>query len=582
MKAKISDQEFFDFYRGASPDLPDAPDATEEEPAPSRPIAKPPSPWPRITGIGVLILVFLGGLSVLGYLIFSSPQTLSSLDMSLDGPREVSSGNEVIYTLRVKNQSPSDLSGLTLTARYPAGFEYTYASREPVNERKNFWNLDGLAKGETLVLTMRGALYGVLDEEKIISTSVTYQQKGISAEFSQEASFTSRITTAGLSHRLVAPASVQPGEAFPISISYDAFDALPQADDVALTLVFPSGMTVISSTPAFQITPPGSPNERVWPASVLKKRIDESNKTGELVLLARFDAAQKEAITVTSRFSLKNRKENEQTAIIAVAAGTLTGTLRVNGSVAPAPVNFGNPIPLDLVIANGSSESLSNMVISLSLDSPLIQWTTLKDRTGGLLSEHTLTWSSREFPALTELLPGKKVSLPLSIALKNIADFRTLPDEVKSLDPFFFIASLSASASGAESKQEFKLLPITIKNPVNSDLYVSSVVSEKTNVAWTITNSLHDLDAVEMKGLLGEGLGWSGDGRVEAGEIAFDETTRMITWSINRIPRTVPALSASFSFTGAGDSKKALSKIVVTAKDRSTGDTISIPVASGE
>ena len=356
---------------------------------------------------------------------------------------------------------------------------------------------------------MRGALYGVLDEEKLFLQASRISKKGISAEFSQEASFTSRITTAGLSHRLVAPASVQPGEAFPISISYDAFDALPQADDVALTLVFPSGMTVISSTPAFQITPSGSPNERVWPARVLKKRIDESNKTGEIVLLARFDAAQKEAITVTSRFSLKNRKENEQTAIIAVAAGTLTGTLRVNGSVAPSPINFGNPIPLDLVIANGSSESLSNMVISLSLDSPLIQWTTLKDRTGGLLSEHTLTWSSREFPALPNYFP-EKVSLPLSIALKNIADFRTLPDEVKSLDPFFFIASLSASASGAESKQEFKLLPITIKNPVNSDLSVSSVVSEKTNVAWTITNSLHDLDAVEMKGLLGEGLGWSG------------------------------------------------------------------------
>lgn len=581
MKPNISEKDFFEFYRHAEGQTENSAEAEG---------LKQTQKFERERGFpggpalaACIILGILGASAWLGYRIFSPPSTAEALRVTIDGPLEVASGNDAIYTLSISNQTGSSLEGVTVTARYPTGFSYVYSSREPLNANKNYWTLDPIEPHRASILTIRGSLAGLGGEEKNLIAAITYSQKGVSAEFSKTAAFSSRISSGGLVHRMSIPTSVQPGEQFSFAIQYDAFDSIPSADAALLSLALPEGLKIISSQPQ-------PDREGSWSGGLLLKTINPVLKKGEITLTGQFDKKISGTFTVSSSIAVAGKKESEQTALVTVSEGSLAGTLAVNGSKNPAVLSFDAPIAFTLTIENTGEEPLVEGVVSLLLESPLILWTSLMDANGGVLSDHTITWSSREFPKLATIAPGARVVLPLSVSLKNIADFRTLPDEIKSLDPFFLVATLTSQATLKNKKTDVRVLPVTVKNPISSDVAVNSSIApmpsdsgkKAARVSWTITNTLHDLDAVSFTATLPEGVQWGSSESFEAGSIAYGETTRQVIWTINRIPKTVPSLAASFVISSAGDQwieKSAiLEKIVFEATDKTTLSPIRIEI----
>lgn len=583
MKPNISEKDFFEFYQHAEEQTENSVDA---EGLKSTQKFERERGFPGGPALAVcIILGILAASAWLGYRIFSPPSTAEALRVTIDGPSEVASGNDAIYTLTISNQTGSPLEGVTVTARYPTGFSYVYSSREPLNANKNYWTLDPIEPHRASILTIRGSLVGLGSEEKNFIAAITYRQKGVSAEFSKTTTFSSRISSGGLVHRMSIPTSVQPGEQFSFTIQYDAFDSIPNADAALLSLTLPKGFKIISSQPQ-------SDREGSWSGNLLLKTINPVSKKGEITLTGQFDQKTSGTFTVSSSIGVAGKKESEQTALVTVAEGTLSGTLAVNGSKNPATLLFDTPIAFTLTIENTGEEPVVEGVVSLLLESPLIQWTSLKDAHGGILSDHTITWSSREFQKLAGIEPGGRVVVPLSISLKNIADFRTLPDEIKSLDPFFLVATLTSQATLKNKKTEVRVLPVTVKNPISSDVAVNSSIApippdsgkKAARVSWTITNTLHDLDAVSFTATLPQGVQWGSSETFDAGSITYDEVTRVVTWAINRIPKTVSSLAASFALSSAGDQWKEtstiLDAIVFEATDKTTLSPIRIELGS--
>lgn len=83
----------------------------------------------------------------------------SPLGISVNAPKEIESGQEVILSVECISNSEAVLKNLYLKAFYPPGFKYLSSGFEPV-KGKDIWLLGDLAPGEKRTLDVKGILEG--------------------------------------------------------------------------------------------------------------------------------------------------------------------------------------------------------------------------------------------------------------------------------------------------------------------------------------------------------------------------------------------------------------------------------------
>lgn len=98
--------------------------------------------------------------------ILSSP-----VNMSLEIPKEISSGQETVFLVEISSNSKNIINSLIVEADYPSGFNFRSASPAPTNST-NGWRLTGLKPLEKRTMTIRGVIEGQENEEKVTKVSV--------------------------------------------------------------------------------------------------------------------------------------------------------------------------------------------------------------------------------------------------------------------------------------------------------------------------------------------------------------------------------------------------------------------------
>jgi hypothetical protein len=98
----------------------------------------------------------------------------SPVILKLDAPKEVSSGQEIEFTVNIDSNTPRTLGNMILSAEYPAGF--TFRSAEPApTYSTNVWLLGAFSAQTKRVVKIRGVLEGQETEQKVIRMSVGTQ-----------------------------------------------------------------------------------------------------------------------------------------------------------------------------------------------------------------------------------------------------------------------------------------------------------------------------------------------------------------------------------------------------------------------
>lgn len=105
---------------------------------------------------------------------FSVKIASSPITLKIDSLKEVSSGQEVEFTVNVESNSQSSLESLLVSAEYPIGFTFRSASPEPTYST-NTWALSALAPQGKRSIKIRGIIEGQEDEQKVLKISVGTQ-----------------------------------------------------------------------------------------------------------------------------------------------------------------------------------------------------------------------------------------------------------------------------------------------------------------------------------------------------------------------------------------------------------------------
>jgi hypothetical protein len=325
----------------------------------------------------------------------------------------------------------------------------------------------------------------------------------------------------------------------------------------------------------------------------------------QIKIKGKFEVQESAPIELTATAKLKGPADDyfsqkEEKISLEVIKGELLTNLIINGSNQNKPVNFGDSLNYLISIQNKSKKALGDIKIRAVLDSIFLDWSSLKDENKGLQEEEQILWTKDQIPRLAFLLPEEEVEINFTINLK------TNPTKKYKTDDYKIKSFFEAQINKVDNKdaQIVNQSP-TLINELNTDLNLNvigryfddksntigsgplpPIVGQKTTyrIFWTLTNSLHEINNIEVKTKLPDYVSFENNQNISTGNL-FKNQQNEIIWQISRIPTSVEKTSAEFDIAitpKPADAHKILTLLadtIITALDAQTNGQINITVS---
>jgi len=550
----------------------------------------------RLTRLLIRLIILLGILSAIawvGFFVWSrggiGPER--PLETSADAPESVLSGQETFYTFRYENGGNSPIASLQAKLTLPADFTLTSANPPPTDEAALTWTLGSLSRGSDGAITVGGIFRSEVPSTQTIQTLFTYRPGNFSSDFQDIATTRVDIEDSVLDATLSGPEKALPGDEVTYVVNVQNSGTL-ETTGVFVAAVLPDGFAITSADP-----PADESGTSAWTFDAFSP-----GELKAITINGRYTATVEGEQTMKARVSLLNEQKTEflQTEAEAktdVLGGAVAFGLMVNGSPSGQTADPGDTLRISVDYANNGNETVRGLAFALALsgdgDALPIDWTRAS-LSGATRSGNTLTWDGTAVPSFAEFSPSVSGVIDLSLPILTELD---VPGMSNALT-----LSLTATLDqiGAiESPRSVDASPVTVR--INSDFRSSAhaeyytadgesvgtgplppAVGQTTayRIVWRIANTFHPLENVRMTTNLPPKVAWTGKTGTEIGTITFDETTRVVTWSIPSLPLSIPGAEATFEVAitpeeiDVGAFYKLTNAIAVEATDAFTDDQV--------
>ena len=543
----------------------------------------------------IIIAAVLGGFYFFVYQEdkFSGDQ----IDFSLKFTDIVSSGEITTFIIEVANNEEVDLLQAELTVRWPTDFIFDSSDPQSINEANNAWQLGTIKSGKNKSVKISGKFLGAIGTIKEITALLSYLPSNFNSEFQSTETFSVAIGASILDLSIKTPVNIISGlpSEYTISVTNKSSDLL---DNVSLILKLPIDLEVSDFDPE-----PDKVGITRWDFEELAGGEQKTIKfTGSLIA----DIGVMREIGVEAGYidgAGRYNKQVEETTIIFVVNPQLNLTLSLNDGD-NAVVSFGDTLNYELQYNNDSQSVVRNLKLTVVLTGEVLDWKNIVDTNNGTVSDGSITWDSTSIEALKLVKPGDEGSIQFSIPLlKN----KSADD---SSDGNYIIDSQAlAVASGEDDSSEgsLEIKSESISTSVNSRLDLKSEaryysdeflevgsgpvppeIGEETTyqIYWYLTNTSNVVNNITVTATLPDDIVWADDFVMTAGSMIYDESTRTVTWTINKIPQHVgqfiAELEARFSVSvtptdsDLGNLLILMNKSTVQGQDNFTEESLSL------
>ncbi|MBU1146016.1 hypothetical protein KKD80_00490 [Patescibacteria group bacterium] len=554
--------------------------------------------------VGALIF-FVGAaaLSWAGFFFFGRGRAFSGENINLEiiSPNTAAAGEAIEYIIKYQNNETVPLGQAEINVRLPNDF--SFSSAEPIpSEEENIWRIGSIAAGKGGEIKIRGSLYGSNEALEMTRAVLTYKPADFNSEFQKVATAVTKIGNSILDVSLSGPERILTNKEASFKIKYKntGEEAL---QGIKISVVAPVDFSFKEKQGEKEVTSweiiEAVPNE--------EKEIDFSGSFGAA---AEGERELKVQVGFTRNDKFYLQKENSfKTNVL---AGAILSTLILNGDSKDRALNFGDTLNYAIVYQNKDKTDLSDIEIKMVFESTsqnnkmMLDWAALKDDYNGTvvgtqlspeIRQGTITWTKRQITGLGKLAPGAEETINFQLKLKPFSEFQdwdTKDFEIKSW------AEVKIGKNGGGVTEEV-IQSNGINFKINSDLNLKTEARyfNDDNIAvgngplppevgkttayrifWTTTNSLHEVENLKISTTLPENINWSNKYEITAGELKFDEATREVTWTLNRMPLDVRELGVNFEITvtpTAAEKGKILTLLLgtnLTATDKTTGAAV--------
>ena len=538
-----------------------------------------------------LALLAVGVLAVFGYL-YSRQESLfdaKKVKVSISGPENIQSGDEVSFSVAYKNDSDIVLRNAELSFEWPerSVLAEEFAAPGSLSVKYDFGTI---VPFQEKTVTVKGRIFGLRGEDKAVKVSFSYRPENVDSAFEGAAAASVKIVSTPLSLKLNVPDQAVSGKELSLSLEYqNQSDA--DFSDVSVKLSYPSGFNFISADPA-----PALENN-IWKLGDIKGKA-----SGAIKIKGDFSGAQGEVKTMYAEIGQLG--EDGQFASYAgtesrtgLASSALVVFQTVNDS-RDYSTNPGTALRYKIRYKNTTNYQISNAVILAAVDDKYVNIKSLNIPWGAFDARtNSIIWNSVGVPDLAVLDPKEEGEVSFSISVKPVF----LPKDFT--DKNLTIVS-SAKITSATPPEQLSGLPIEgedrLEAKINTQFsfnekayYQDGViqnfgpvppkVGERTTyaVSWQLTTTINDVDNVEVTAVIPPTVEWTGVISPADADIKYNPENGEVKWRAGKVLAgtgiLMPVQKVDFqvAFTPAlvhvGDLINLLSNATLTAADSFTG-----------
>jgi hypothetical protein len=507
----------------------------------------------RLTRACVLLLclsLFLWG----AYFYFGKTLTHPSttFELAIDGPENIVSGETTNFVVRYKNPLTHPIASLEISLHIPKGFAGTMTPAPTESHEQThlfrLGTLEPLAEG-TMVLN--GPWLMRVPSVETLQAQANFRPSNFNADFQEIFTKTIRVDSSILELKIEGPTSAVPGE----EIEYVFSPTIKEGATMANTLLrldLPETFFIQETDPKTAELTTEWPllfDDPLTPPIVRVKGSFTADASGVYPLTATLEIKSGDEF-------LEQRKALWNTDVL--GSGLLV-RLIVNGATDDLAVDPGATMRLSLDVANKDEKKINGLTVALYVISEKgvvpIDFDHAELAEGTWVADDLISWDANALGHEGSLSIGERETIDFLLPLKEevVADHFSLQA----------VATVKM-IGGIKAERILSSTPLTVF--INSDTDLSHAVhldlvdptaetgtlpptvgeTTRLGVAWSIENSLHPLDDIEVQTTIPPGIDWVGAALLDMGELHFDPASRLLTWKIARLPLSTPQAAASF------------------------------------
>jgi hypothetical protein len=539
----------------------------------------------------VVALLVIAGVAWGGFFLWRpyAIKTSHPLTTAVEGPVAAASGETVAYRIRYENSSDVPIAALELKLNLPENF--ILEESRPTSTEGSVWVIGSLTPGSDGSVDLTGTFRSAVPSTEKIQAFFTYRPANFSSDFQEIASLSVGVERSILTLTAEGPEKGLPGDA----VSYVAHltnSGAKRMENIRVRQAFPAAFELSSMDPA-----PTAEGVTYWDIASL-----EPGETKDLTVSGSYTTSASGTLDVMFEVGLLDAEgvfmsQGQAGAGTDILGGNLAVHLIANGSDSGQTLDLGDTVRVSIDYANQGSETIEDVSFALLIETDEkavpISWENA-ELSDARQEGNTLIWDADAIASLASLSPNAAGVIDLTLPVFSTLDPATLADA--------FSLKLSATMQKVGSvvaERTIETSPIGIR--LNSDArfagsasyfaedgtpYGSGPLPPKVDetttyrVFWDLSNSLHPLQNVSVTTNLPPDVSWVSRAGSDIGSIVYNETTRLITWSVDSLPTAVSAAEAWFDLAitpdeaDVGTFMKLTNATAFEATDAETQDTV--------
>ena len=467
-----------------------------------------------------------------------------NIAISLNGPFTIGGGETLTIQVGITNANAVAISAATLIIEYPQGTQAADGSGSTLFIERQ--SLDDIGPGETINVPIKAIVFGEENTEQEISASVEYRVVGSNATFFKEAEVLRyKISSAPVVLQVRANQRVSSGQETDIAVTVRSNSQSP-ISDILVVAEYPNAFDFSSSDPA------PVRGQNTW-------LIESLEPNEEFVITTRGIVVGQETDELAVQFAVGVPREGDVTTLASIFNTAATEfiieqpfidiALELDSADSDSVVvEPGQAVSGRLVITNTLDDVVYDTRVELTLAGNALSNPAVS-QTDGFYDSNTnqITWDPASHERLVEMQPGESVSLSFSLvpneeitrtpAITLSADVESrrvrenrVPEVLTgSVEGLIQVATLPSLIS--EARRTAGPVPPRAESVTE---YTISILAESQN------NSLND---VVVTAILPPSVTFGAD-TSDTGSVAYNPTSRTMTWSVGSITAGAPAVGS--------------------------------------
>ena len=495
----------------------------------------------------LVLLAFVLLIAAISSFWFSGPSFREKdAVFELEGPTQVTSGEEVVYKLKYANETRSALHDLDFVFFYPEG-SMILVDGKALEDHSEDFNIKELSPGEKGEKEFRAFLIGERGGIKTAKATMAFRSGSLSSVFEKNASLSTTIVNTPITLTLVTPPNAVSGAGVEYLLDYrNTLDE--DVSDLILEFDYPDGFKISE----FSSEPDSSDNG--WNIRSLKKG-SGGRITVNGVLTGK--EGESKVVSVKLKRKISGRYVDYQKASAAtVISNPVLGVEVLANNATDYSASLGGRLDYVIKYSNNSNINFFGMNLRVKLEGDTFDFSNLDTR-GGFFDDSTKTiiWDSTVIPGFNTFTPGVKGQVNFSILLKT-----SFPSAIPgaSRDRFVKVSAKLGTANiptgfeGNEVSTSSSLVTkITTQPAFNQFIYYNDPnfgssgplpmkVGEETffTVYWQLTNPGNDVENVQITAKLPAGVQW-GEAATANNSLpapVYSPNSFQVTWNFPKLP----------------------------------------------